>query len=601
MMNSKQIAERATMQSFLNCYFRETGNCSLEETKNWPELEGTVPTSLLVSNLASQDIALLVPLKYWSETGRHIISFPVYYQTASKQVRELDYVTMVSAVSKELLNEQDRTDSEDELMLRVILSSQNIQRYVEARREDFDALQSPDFTYIEAEQSLLFGHLFHPTPKSKQGISDRDEWNYSPELKGEFQLHYFLADSSIVIQDSSEVISASEIIKQELAGDLEISSGFRDTYCKKESPYIIIPGHPLQAKELVEKEEVKKLIELGLLIYAGPLGKKFTATSSFRTVYSATSKYMYKFSVPVKITNSLRANLQKELDRGVEIAKLIDSKVGDDLRKQHPSFRVIKDPAYLTIKTTEQDSGFDVDIRENPFYENNKQASLIAGLCQDNAYGAPSRLGAIIRKLAEEENRSTEEVSKDWFNTYLSMTLKPMLWLFEEYGIVLEAHQQNSIIQLQNGYPSTFYYRDNQGYYYCESKVDRLMSILPELSEKSFTICSDEVAEERLQYYFFFNHLLGIINNFGTEGLASEQTLLQLVQEQLESSGKESKDEGLNRVVSRLLYEQELPCKANLLTRFHDMDELVGSLETQSVYTTIENPFAQGVLATYEK
>ncbi|MFE4131754.1 IucA/IucC family protein [Peribacillus sp. YIM B13482] len=600
-MNGKQIAERATMQSFLNCYFRETGNCSLEETKNWPDLEGSIPDSLLVSNLLSQDIALLVPLKYWSETGRHIFTFPIYYQNASKQVRELDYVTMVSIVSKELLNEQGRTDSEDELMLRIILSSQNIQRYVEARTEDIDALQSPDFTFIEAEQSLLFGHLFHPTPKSKQGISEKDEWIYSPELKGEFQLHYFLAEPSIVIQDSSEVRSASEIIKQELAGDLEISSEFRDTYCQKESRYSIIPAHPLQAKVLIEKEEVKRLIEQGTLIYVGPLGKKFTATSSFRTVYSATSRYMYKFSVPVKITNSLRANLQKELDRGVEIAKLIDSKVGDVLKEQHPSFRIIKDPAYLTIKTTEQESGFDVDIRENPFYENNEQASLIAGLCQDNAYGAPSRLGAIIRKLSADENRSTEEVSKDWFKTYLSMTLKPMLWLFEVYGIVLEAHQQNSIIQLQDGYPSTFYYRDNQGYYYCESKVDRLLKILPELSEKSFTICSDEVAEERLQYYFFFNHLLGLINNFGTEGLVSEKTLLQLVQEQLETSSRESGDEGLNRVIARLLHARELSCKANLLTRFHDMDELVGSLETQSVYTTIENPFAQGGLAVHEK
>ncbi|WP_260285791.1 IucA/IucC family protein [Peribacillus aracenensis] len=600
-MNGKQIAERATMQSFLNCYFRETGNYSLEETKNWPNLEGAIPDSLVVSKLMSQDIALLVPLKYWSETGRHIFNFPIYYQTASKQVHELDYVTMVSIVSKELLNEQGRTDSEDELMLRVILSSQNIQRYVEARTEDIGALQSPDFTYIEAEQSLLFGHLFHPTPKSKQGISEKEEWIYSPELKGEFQLHYFLAEPSIVIQDSSEVRSASEIIKQELAGDLEISSEFRGTYCQKESKFIIIPAHPLQAKVLIEKEEVKRLIEQGTLVYAGPLGKKFTATSSFRTVYNATSRYMYKFSVPVKITNSLRANLQKELDRGVEIAKLIDSKVGDDLKERHPSFRIIKDPAYLTIKTTEQESGFDVDIRENPFYENDKQASLIAGLCQDNAYGAPSRLGAIIRKLSAEENRSTEEVSKDWFKTYLSMTLKPMLWLFEEYGIVLEAHQQNSIIQLQDGYPATFYYRDNQGYYYCESKVDRLLKILPELSEKSFTICSDEVAEERLQYYFFFNHLLGLINNFGTEGLVSENKLLQLVQEQLETCSRESEDEGMKRVVSKLLHARESSCKANLLTRFHDMDELVGSLETQSVYTTIDNPFAQGVMAVHEK
>ncbi|MDQ7860070.1 IucA/IucC family protein [Peribacillus frigoritolerans] len=251
----------------------------------------------MVSKLTSQDIALLVPLKYWSETGRHIFHFPVYYQTGSKQVHELDYVTMVSIVSKELLNEQGRTDSEDELMLRVILSSQNIQRYVEARTEDADALQSPDFTYIEAEQSLLFGHLVpSDTEKASKAFRKKDEWIYSPELKGQFQLHYFLAEPSIVIQDSSEVRSASEIIKQELAGDLELSSEFRRTYCQEESRYTIIPAHPLQAKALIEKrrgQEANRARDTEFM--QGRLGKKFTATSSFRTVYSPTSRYMYKF------------------------------------------------------------------------------------------------------------------------------------------------------------------------------------------------------------------------------------------------------------------------------------------------------------------
>ncbi|MFP3339946.1 hypothetical protein R0J91_18355, partial [Micrococcus sp. SIMBA_131] len=48
-------------------------------------------------------------------------------------------------------------------------------------------------------------------------------------------------------------------------------------------------------------------------------------------------------------------------------------------------------------------------------------------------------------------------------------------------------------------------------------------------------------------------------------------------------------------LVKSLLEESVLPCKANLLTRFYDMDELVGSLETQSVYTMVNNPIAQEV------
>ena len=106
-----------------------------------------------------------------------------------------------------------------------------------------------------------------------------------------------------------------------------------------------------------------------------------------------------------------------------------------------------------------------------------KGASLIAGLCQDHAYGEKSRLSGIIHELADAEGRSTEDVSRDWFTQYLSIALEPMLWLFETYGLALEAHQQNAVVQLKNGYPHTFYYRDNQGYYYSESKRISLRSL----------------------------------------------------------------------------------------------------------------------------
>ena len=43
-------------------------------------------------------------------------------------------------------------------------------------------------------------------------------------------------------------------------------------------------------------------------------------------------------------------------------------------------------------------------------------------------------------------------------------------------------------------------------------------------------------------------------------------------------------------LLDRLLDDERWPCKANLRTRLHDMDELVGDISTQSVYVTIPNP-----------
>ncbi|WP_257348646.1 IucA/IucC family protein [Pseudalkalibacillus decolorationis] len=596
MTNSKQIAEQATIQSFLNCYLRETGH--FFEKKMDDELRVRIGGAeseiekIISCPLAHQNIELIVPIHTWSLTGRHLLNDPVFYKmTDHNELLELDYVTLVSLITKELMIEQSMVGAEDELILRVILSCRNIKRYIEGRIEDAVSLSDTDFHFIEAEQSLLLGHLLHPTPKSKQGITEIEELIFSPELKGEFQLHYFSADPSLVLEDSSISQQASEIVKDELQRDDFVDHEWMSKYENR----VLIPIHPLQARDLMERSKVKESIAKGTLEYLGTIGPKYTATSSFRTLYNKNSDYMLKFSVPVKITNSLRANLQKELDRGVEVARLMETELGDYLRKSFPCFNIVEDPAYLNIDFGDgETSGFDVVIRKNPFKGvAGQQASLIAGLCQDHAFGGNSRIRAIIEEIAVKENRTLEDISLDWFERYMNVVVDPILSLYHQYGIAVEAHQQNSVIQLEDGYPERFYYRDNQGYYYCESKADQLVKLLPDLNRKSQTICADEVAEERLRYYFFFNHLFGLVNGFGVSGLVGEGELLRSLRVRLEKQLEESGNS--SSLLKSLLEESELPCKANLLTRFHDMDELVGSLETQSVYTKIANPLVQGV------
>ncbi len=590
MMGSYQeIAEHATMQSFLNCYLRETG-INAAETR-------TGSGKILIVPLAHQQIELIAPVKYWSETGRHLFSFPLYYKiNGDGKELPLDYVTLVALASKELLLQQNNRGAEDEFMLRVVLSCRNIRRYVEERANDQEELNAPDFSFIEAEQSLLLGHLMHPTPKSRQGMTDEEEKIFSPELKGEFQLHYFKAHASLVLHDSAAGTKAPLLIEEELGNDPSVDKKWLEKETRNPD-FVLIPAHPLQAKALLDKPFVKRLIDEGMLTYLGAKGRTFTATSSVRTVYSKRSRFMYKFSVPIKITNSLRINKQKELDRGVEMARLLETELGERLKDKFPGFRVIKDPAYLSIKGESGESGFEVVIRENPFYEDDRSATLVAGLCQDHAYGKESRLGSIIKTLAAREGRPTEDVSADWFDKYLSISFEPVLWLFETYGLAIEAHQQNAVIRLKNGYPETFYYRDNQGYYYSESKAHILSGLAPDLSEKSETICSDGVAVERLRYYFFFNHLFGLVNGFGSEGLIKEEALLAMIRERLLEA---EKTYGITELTDSLLRFPALPCKANLLTRFYDMDELTGSLETQSRYTSVANPLLREAAAVHE-
>ncbi|WP_299089428.1 IucA/IucC family siderophore biosynthesis protein [uncultured Metabacillus sp.] len=589
-MNIPFISNHLTMQNLINCYIKETDKGVLKEAADitFP-LADPECKHVFVIPLKSQSVTLYVPVRYYSITGRHLFSPFMYYQWKMDNVKQLDYLTLVIYLQKDLAEAAEKPVDSEELILRTILSYQNMKGILLHRNEDYEECYQAEKNFLQAEQSLLIGHQVHPTPKSRQGIDDEEEHIFAPERKGSFKLHYFQAVNDIVEEDSILSKTATALIKEELKKDPFVSGSFKEKYCQEDG-YSLIPVHPLQARKLLGKEAVCELIQAGKLTYLGPHGRSYYPTSSVRTVYHQDADYMYKFSIPVKITNSLRINKRKELDRGVEVSRILGLVLKDKLTALHPNFQIVQDPAYITVKLDTEESGFEVVIRENPFQQNEgARTTLLAGLCQDHINGGLSHLANLIHGLADKEQKAVTDVCEEWFRRYLTISLRPLYWMYATYGIALEAHQQNSLVTFdEKGYPAAFYYRDNQGYYFMESKAEELRKVLPDLNEKSNTICADNVAEERFRYYFFFNHLFGLINAFGVNRLIDEDRLLQLLKDELHDLQKDYGDS--TNLLNSLVNEETLPCKANLLTRIHDMDELVGSLETQSVYTRVHNP-----------
>lgn len=596
----KNSAERASLASILNCYLREVGNYERVEVA---QLDSDHPITQLVPlcqtdqwvicPLAHHGITIFAPVKYWSLTGRHLFHFPMFYTTAAGEMHKLDVVTLIALLTKEWSITQNNDTVPAELVYRVIESCQHVASYLAARQADQKELYGTAFRFIDAEQSLLYGHLLHPTPKSRQGLSEQDQRLYSPELKGQFKLHYFRAHRSIVKEGSALTQSATELLKEELRNDPELDEAFKREFLQTDE-YAILPIHPLQARHLLQHPQVQEWIAQGNLADLGLNGRAYYPTSSIRTLYHPQARWMLKCSLNIKITNSVRLNKRKELERGVEVARLLDTVVGEELKQRFPAFQIIRDPAYITLSLPgAEESGFELVLRENPFVAGqDNEVTLLAGLGQDAIDGEKSRLAHLISELAAKEQRNTQEVSHEWFTRYLAISFEPMMWLYQRYGIALEAHQQNSMVQLHQGYPHRFYYRDNQGYYYCESTFPELERILPGINEQSQTKCSDAVADERLRYYLFINHLFGLINAFGTAGLVDESLLLDELQKALKRW--QPANRAPSTLIASLLEAEQLPCKANLLTRLHDMDELVGPMESQSVYVKIPNPLVKG-------
>lgn len=588
------------MENLLRCWVRET---------NVPAPHD----GLLRILLPATGTSLVAPVHYWSPTGWHRFGLP-YLAAATDQSSLIDSVTLAALLTRETLyrtSDAPETSSgptpapvtltvmaaATDLVARVADSTQRTVTFISERRDSPAA--SPDL-FLAAEQALLLGHPHHPTPKSRESLSETEARLYSPELRGSFPLHWLAVSPSVLATDSAwtergRAIPASQLTARLAGPDLSLPYG-----------YTALPLHPWQLREVRHRPETAALFDAGLLGDLGDHGEPWHPTSSVRTVHRSGAPAMLKLSLGLRITNSRRENLRKELHRGVEMHRLLRSGLATQWQAAHPEFDIVRDPAWLAVDGLDgvPIPGLDVMIRHNPFRPSD-DVSCVAGLVSPLPHGQTdvtaarrrsdreplrSRLSELITRLATRTGRRRGAVAAEWFLRYLEHVVRPVLWLDAEAGVALEAHQQNTLVLLDgDGWPSGGRYRDNQGYYFRESRRAELDARLPGIGEHSDTFVSDEVTDERFAYYLAINNVLGLIGAFGSQRLADEQLLLAAFRRFLGEVAA-----GPTRLrtslPAHLLDSPVLRCKANLLTRIHGLDELVGPVDTQSVYVTIANP-----------
>ncbi|MCT6782177.1 MULTISPECIES: IucA/IucC family protein [Streptomyces] len=558
-----RAADAAGTESLLRCWTREN---------DLPRPDGD---TLRIAFPAS-GTALLVPVHYWSATGAHRFGAPAL-ENAPAGAPPADAATVAVLIGRE-----GGESGAGDLVARVADSVRHTAGFIEQRRRSPADPADTDL-FLTAEQSLLLGHPLHPTPKSREGLSESESRRYSPELHGSFPLHWFAVDRSLAATDSAwsegGPATAEELLAPHAAG------------LKTPPGTVAVPVHPWQAADLLHRPQVRALAETGLLHDLGPHGDHWHPTSSIRTVHRPGARVMLKLSLGVRITNSRRENLRKELHRGVEVHRLLSTGLAEHWQREHPGFDIVRDPAWLAVDDPEGTpvTGLDVMLRHNPFGPGD-DAACIAGLtAQRPRPGRPgmhSRLSEVVSGLRARTGLTGTDVSAEWFRRYLHHVVRPVLWLDAHGGVALEAHQQNTLVLLDpDGWPVGGRYRDNQGYYFRDSRRAELDRRLPGIGTVSDTFVSDPVTDERFAYYLGINNVLGLIGAFGAQRLADEQQLLTVLRQFLTETAELG-----SPLPAYLLENRQLRCKANLLTRLHGLDELVGPVDTQSVYVTIANP-----------
>ncbi|WP_342586979.1 IucA/IucC family protein [Mesorhizobium temperatum] len=463
-----------------------------------------------------------------------------------------------------------------ELLERILQSCQATKRYLDAAHR-----APPLVGFIAAEQSLYFGHPLHPTPKSLQGMSNWQQDVYAPELRGGFQLTYFAAAAHLVREDSAG-IAVTSIVRSLLGNDAgKVAAGNGE---------MLLPMHPLQAQALMLDPAVRGLMDSEQIRYLGPAGPLFTATSSVRTVYSDDAAWMPKFSLPVRITNSKRVNRRHELEAGVAVARLFACAGIDTFE---PRLGFLHDSAYVTLDISGQaESGFEVIFRENPFQGRADDPVItVSALTAEPCPGHSSLFENVVRRVAQDHDISVRQACRRWFECYLDCVLDPLVKLYDRFGVALEAHQQNSLLDLsQHGLPSRYLYRDSQGFYLSNSFKARWYGLVPEVVQIRSLFFDDRDIRERLSYYLIVNQIFSVVARAGHDGLASEAELLGILRARLKKLAGELTGAG-GEFASSLLDKPHITAKANLAIRLQDVDELAEG--GSAIYTHFPNPLSR--------
>ncbi|WP_310621590.1 IucA/IucC family protein [Flexibacterium corallicola] len=578
-------AAHATATAFLNAYLREWEGWTLLTQPSARASGSRVPMARMP--LTSNNGALLIAMPFKGHF-RYQIQLPFIREFEDGKREEIELFEAIALLVKNNRTEGQSGSLELKLLERILNSQQNM---AEAFARDNTHSSASLWNFQEAETALLSGHPTHPNPRSKDGMNLEESKLYSPEQNGQFALFWVLADKTILSGKTADERGLSSYLQQMVSADSTLPPLLRD-----ECPqgFVPVPWHPLQARDILKHPAVCKYIAEGKLIPVGVAGKTFTPTGSTRGVHGWHAPYMLKFSLGVRLTNSMRFLSRKEVERGIQICQLMKSPVGEAIHNSEKTLTILEEPAYLAL----QDQAGDlleeslIVLRSNPFQDSAEAGPLmLASLCEERL-NSLSPLGEVITERAQKTGQTSAQVAAHWLTDFLKVAIAPVLRIRARHGLLFGSHQQNMMVSLANGLPVKCWIRDCQGTGHLTSHHDELAKHLPNIGIDSNNIASPQLGNALLCYYVIVNNLMNIISTLAIDGHLEEQNSYCLLHTFLKEEHAACDTDPT--FYEMLLNAQTLCSKANFKTSFSGVNEASGGTDGQlASFIEIPNPLVK--------
>lgn len=550
-------AERGAVMRLLNAYLRETeqpdprvrGDVSDEAPGEWRICveRGEEPFLL---ELPKSGKRLFGTFSHYSFMGHHRYGKHFWLKTE----KGIQPVNSVEELARNLLQEWAIAREGENVTQRVEPFLRQIQNSVE-KTDLYLQQRQHSLRYWgqggrEAEQALLMGHPFHPTPKSSKGFTHKDLKRYAPELGAQFMLHYFAVHPAYLEEEKlfhniDEPIPKA--VREEAMAQLTL----------EKRGYPLLPLHPWQARYLLRQTWFQERVQAGEVVDLGPLGDPVYPTSSVRTVCDPGFATAWKLPLRVQITNFYRTNPPDHVSRTLDAGKYIAD------RRQHwnhPHFGVLLDWGYRRIASWAEDTA--VLFREHPFVKKGRTPWVVASLLEELPDQEPWLLQAVRRAGGE----LSPSLIQRWLDAYLSLSLQPILNAWIQDGISLEAHVQNALVELDEGWPVQFWVRDMEGVSISRERAWE-QGKADAISPESPVLYDDQEAWKRMKYYVLTNHIGHLIHILSYHGQIDERGLWKVVRKRLLDWKQEWSKEA-HPYLEDLLDNFQLPAKANLISCF---------------------------------
>ena len=523
-----------------------------------------------------------------SQVGYHQFRLP-FREMQAGAAREIDFPEFVLLIAAENSIVGAAAPGPVVTFLRRVLQSiANIEDVLASPNPAATVFSTRDPLFIEGEAALRFGHAVHPTPRSRDEFTLEDSQRFAAEYGNDFALRWWVAAPEAVAHGGSGAHSAPEMAAALAASDPLIG---RSSCYRLGDGQALLPMHPWQASRLMLEPEVEALFRAGLVRDLGAAGAPWRATSSLRCFHAPHAAWMLKVSLSLRLTNSLRIIEPHEVQRGLEIDKLLAGPLGQALAARFPQFKVMGEPGYLALKARDGRvlSETIVAFRENPF-RGDEKAAVLAALCEIAPNGHDSALGDTIRRIAARENTDATAIARRWFERFLELVVRPLLLVQADYGLLFGAHQQNIVLGLEDGWPVCLYFRDCQGTGYVREFLPDLARQAENVRLEAGHIFESAKAAQLAGYYLIANSVFAVIAALDTGGCAREADLLVLLRGCIAALAAESPRD--STCLDYLLGSPTLASKGNFMICFRNLNENTDVVDPLAGYVPIPNPIA---------